>query len=310
MSKVKVSRYFTIPIKLLVILVCIWYLGRSVAKIDYTIFRLRLILPFFVFTLSYFLTTLLMSKNWHLILNMLDNTKRGFPDIASIYFRTAIAKYIPSNMLHYVGRHFLGKQINFSHHTIMSSNLLEALFAIVSAAIIVSLSLNTGILRLPVTLQGHRLKFEYLALICLVISTLLPFLYVRIKTKKSLLTSNLFVIKKFFYIIINYVLFFTSAGLIFFGVFFVLSLTETSLSSIIFYISIYTCSWVFGFITPGAPGGIGVRESIMVILLSDSIGAGHALTGSLLFRVITISGEFIGYFLAETKIFKDPVKAN
>ena len=107
----------------------------------------------------------------------------------------------------------------------------------------------------------------------------------------------------------NYILFFILTGLIFFGVFYILD-PGSSFSSVIEYIAIYSCAWIFGFITPGAPGGIGVRESIMVVLLSDKIGAGNALSGALLFRGITISGEVVGYLLAGTKIFKDPVKTS
>lgn len=60
-------------------------------------------------------------------------------------------------------------------------------------------------------------------------------------------------------------------------------------------VSVMSLSWVIGYVTPGASTGIGVREAIFTILLSD-LTAGVAPLIAVCYRIITIFGDLI-YFL-------------
>ncbi len=53
----------------------------------------------------------------------------------------------------------------------------------------------------------------------------------------------------------------------------------------------YTAAWFLGTITPGASGGIGVREAALVFLLGGIIGEADAVTLAVAMRVLTISGD-------------------
>lgn len=68
----------------------------------------------------------------------------------------------------------------------------------------------------------------------------------------------------------------------------------------------YIISWVFGFAVPGAPGGIGVREMALTLLLSPVIGRDVTAVLSVLHRMITIIGDFAAYLLQ--KRLKDGMK--
>ena len=46
-----------------------------------------------------------------------------------------------------------------------------------------------------------------------------------------------------------------------------------------------------GFVTIGAPGGIGVRESVLLMLLSGTLGEGHVLVAALFLRIISILAD-------------------
>jgi len=58
-------------------------------------------------------------------------------------------------------------------------------------------------------------------------------------------------------------------------------------------VSLYSVAWIVGALTPGAPGGIGVREAILIEGLTPLWGAGEAVAGALAFRVVTVATDVI-----------------
>lgn len=52
-----------------------------------------------------------------------------------------------------------------------------------------------------------------------------------------------------------------------------------------------TASWLISFFTPGAPAGIGVREFILVSLISVDYGQSLAVESALAFRGISVLGD-------------------
>ncbi len=56
-------------------------------------------------------------------------------------------------------------------------------------------------------------------------------------------------------------------------------------------IPVFVIAWTIGFVMPGAPGGIGMREGLIVLGLGLTLGEGVALTVALLHRAISICGD-------------------
>ncbi|MES9970924.1 MAG: hypothetical protein ABW092_12895, partial [Candidatus Thiodiazotropha sp.] len=63
-------------------------------------------------------------------------------------------------------------------------------------------------------------------------------------------------------------------------------------------LSAFAIAWSVGFLTPGAPSGIGIREAILILLLSPLAGEANALILALLFRLVTIAGDTLFYFIS------------
>jgi uncharacterized membrane protein YbhN (UPF0104 family) len=59
-----------------------------------------------------------------------------------------------------------------------------------------------------------------------------------------------------------------------------------------FFVS--SLSWLIGFLIIGAPGGLGVRESVFTGLLSASIGTSTALSLAIASRMIFVTVDFLG----------------
>lgn len=57
----------------------------------------------------------------------------------------------------------------------------------------------------------------------------------------------------------------------------------------------FSLSWLLGFMTPGAPAGLGTREGIMLMLLQGASNAETLVTFVLLARVVTMVGDVISF---------------
>ncbi len=60
---------------------------------------------------------------------------------------------------------------------------------------------------------------------------------------------------------------------------------------------IFAVAWIAGFLTPGAPGGLGVREAILVAALGPLYGEGMALALALTLRAVTTAGDGLGFLM-------------
>lgn len=64
---------------------------------------------------------------------------------------------------------------------------------------------------------------------------------------------------------------------------------------------LFSFAWLAGYLMPGAPGGLGVRESMMVLLLSPVFGSGVAVGLGITLRLTTTVGDgvalLIGMFI-------------
>ena len=68
---------------------------------------------------------------------------------------------------------------------------------------------------------------------------------------------------------------------------------------------VFAVAWVIGFVTLISPGGLGVREAVLLAGLTPAYGAGTALGIAILYRLVTSLGDGIGFvagFIAEKRL--------
>ena len=61
---------------------------------------------------------------------------------------------------------------------------------------------------------------------------------------------------------------------------------------------IFVVAWIAGFVVPGAPGGVGIRDGILAVGLGLFIGQGAGLTVALLHRGVSVAGDVIVFLTA------------
>jgi uncharacterized membrane protein YbhN (UPF0104 family) len=60
----------------------------------------------------------------------------------------------------------------------------------------------------------------------------------------------------------------------------------------------YVIAWLIGLVTPGAPAGVGIRETVLFFLLRHALGQADLLEIILIGRLVTAAGDLIFFLVA------------
>lgn len=245
------------------------------------------ILPLLLFL--NFISVLLGIYTWHSIL--LNYTSRQFPFIASYYYfaKTEIAKYLPGNVFHIIGRQALASNIGISQLQMGKTSLLFSLLLL--AGTVFSSTLFT--------LFSKSVPQYILTL--MILGCILTMIVIIVMYKSFHLTKK---------VKLNII---ATIGVTLQGIMLASIILYQEQNFTIYdfflYTSTYIISWLIGFITPGASGGLGVREGAFITIvhfLHLSISSEIILFSVLLVRVINIGIDIILYL--STFILKSKLK--
>lgn len=209
------------------------------------------------------------------------------------FLQTNIAKYLPSNLLHLYGRTLAAKSIGVPTGAASLSVILDSLLVIASGWIL-------GLLSVPK--QGALAAGLGLTAILMIIHPKsLRFFMSRIKLpfKKQSASDPIPEIKKYpLNLLLGEILYVLLRGIAF--VFTVLAITHVPWEQMPRLISVYTIAWLMGYLTPGAPGGLGVYEITLIGLLDHTTNLQQAeLLGAVaISRLVGTLAEMIGAFTA------------
>lgn len=237
-------------------------------------------------------SVVVLSIGWNKILNKLTKIDIKYTDTMSIYIKTNLAKYIPGNVMQFLGRNLLGNQYGMEQKNLTLSTIYElAILAFIGFTMILVTNQIESIIRfIP---KNYILMIIVLGLILFII-TLILYAKGKIKLSKIELID---VIKVFKASAIYYLI-----ALIFMGISFVIVMLtvyehNANIINMISWIGIFILGWFIGFITPGAPGGVGIREAILLAYMNKIIPSQFILEAILIHRVITIISDIIIYIV-------------
>lgn len=226
---------------------------------------------------------------WHLMLK--HYAKKSFPFFASYYYfsKTEIAKYIPGNIFHFIGRQALAVKIGILQVEMAKISLLLSFLLLTGTLLTSTLFalLSEGVPSIILVLMGLS---SIISLIVLV------YMYPSFPLSKKI-SMNL-------YLALSIALQGILLAII------VMHQSESfSINLFFLCISIYTVSWLIGFVTPGASGGLGVREGTFIAIISYlqvDIPSDIIIFSVLLVRLINIVVD-VGLYLSTT-IFEKKIK--
>ncbi len=238
---------------------------------------------------AYMFSNFLLSFAWKYLLALSGFRKISHSRCHIIYGRTQISKYIPGNIFHFVGRYFLGKKAGIPNTVLMTSTFNEniGLFVVASVITIISYALN-GVSEIG-GISLYRISFFSGS--SFILGYLGYYYFIRNKLALSPISTK----TNLFRVGTCYTAFFVIFATV--GVVITLMIAPEAIQGNVYYIfMIFISSWVLGYMTPGAPAGVGVREAVIILLLGPLTGEGECLIIAFLFRFITVAGDLF-YFL-------------
>ncbi len=78
------------------------------------------------------------------------------------------------------------------------------------------------------------------------------------------------------------------------------ALYAVPVSSLPFYAGTFTVAWAAGFVVVYAPGGLGIREAVIVLILGSHLGVGEAIVLAASSRIVFTVVDFVGGVVALT----------
>lgn len=250
------------------------------------------------------LTALFSVSGWHILLRQLGQS-RGFLPVARTFCITQIAKYLPGNVGHHIGRVALAKSsLHISPGTTLVSILQESALACL-AALLISLigslvvfpDIHDG-LQIPL-LQGLGTNLTGILGLALLVGMTALFI-VNLWRPRLSGTSNRITDwmlkaapswRAVSLALPSYLAIYILNGIALFAI--AMSVTSVAWTDLLILTTAYSLSWTIGFLLPGAPGGLGVREAALAFLLGGTFLPETIFLLSVLSRVSTVFADFL-----------------
>lgn len=203
-----------------------------------------------------------------------------------------LARYIPGNVAHYASRNIIGIKYNLQQETMVLASVMEiVLVVLVGGMIIISLMYADVKLVVSNILMEYKIPMPMLCiLVILIVSVGIAFIFCYCKKRKYRISSRQ--IAKSIKSIIIYTLF-HFINVVVFGIMIIIIFEHGSLEQIVSLGGCYLSAWIIGMLTPGAPGGIGIREYVLLFLLKNQLAEDIILQLAVLMRIITVGGDIV-----------------
>jgi uncharacterized membrane protein YbhN (UPF0104 family) len=236
---------------------------------------------------------------WHLWLSAIREPSR--PQVAIALFAISqFAKYVPGGIAHHIARVALGKRHGLGTPGMVITIALEQSCALMAGIVIAA----TALAFIGPSLAGIALPSPLRLSLIALIALLVPLACVWLigESRPAILDSWLgprrIAHPRLGTLLSCFLLY--CAGLANSG--WNIDLLARYLlgapkSDVLLAIGVFAVSWVAGFITLVAPGGIGVREAVLLAGLTPAYGPGTALAVAVAYRVVTSVGDGIAFLL-------------
>lgn len=222
----------------------------------------------FIAAFGCFAAVIGLALGWGLLLRgLLPTVRMGYSVRA--YALSLPGKYLPGNVVHFGFRHWMGLRAGLSHQQLGFATLLESMILIAVALLMVGLAPMPRI----TTIFGTELPTGWAGCLLGIAAFVSAWMY----TKRARALVHLCA--------------YTGCAFLYFA------LTTLALAtllgepeSVVSVLSPVSLSWVAGFLVVGAPGGIGIRESVLFQTLAPR-SAESVPAAIIVFRLTLIAAD-------------------
>ena len=225
---------------------------------------------------AYAAADVLLAVAWRALLQG-QGTEAGLAWSIRTHGVSQLSKYLPGNVMHLASRQLLGASAGVPHAVLARSSLLE-LAGLAAAGLLL------GLPALPLVEVGLSQWITPAAGAAIILLALAA-----ARTIAGARTAR---------VLGCHLLFLLVASLSFTTLLVLLAPGAGGSLSWPAACGAYAAAWLAGFVTPGAPAGLGVREAVLVILLGGHAAEPDLLAAVVLSRAVTALGDTIFFGVA------------
>jgi uncharacterized membrane protein YbhN (UPF0104 family) len=250
-----------------------------------------------VFSMLIYVSTYIISAlAWQRILLALGGYLRAAHALR-VLMLSQIAKYLPGNVAHHIGRVALARGAGVATDVAIGSMLLETLLVIAAGAV-ASLPAFALLRRIVAqrwtaadsVLNGAAIPAAFL--LFLVVCTLAAWYWCRRRPNPIARSPRAFGALAIAWC--GYCLSFVLGGS---ALFLVCSAISVAPGPWMATLGVYAAAWLLGFLVPGSPAGLGVREVVLLLGLTPIYGASSATMATGLLRLVTVAGDGLAFLV-------------
>jgi len=253
-----------------------------------------------VVTVAVMASLLLSCIGWTIWLSFFSKKRVRVLPTYSVYVKSNIAKYLPGNVGHYAMRQLYGASLGIKQKELLFSSVLE-IFCMALTALILSLILARDVF---FTFMHDAFQRAWVLPVVIIVIAALVTGGIIFMRRKNISFSEVmdYLRQKAFRLSLIAVIGIIVCNLMIFGTtLLLLFITIGNVSGVnsLLIISAGIVSWLIGFITPGVPGGIGVREAVMLLMLSPFIAEEIVLYVAVVQRVAFIFSDVLSWIVGK-----------
>ena len=217
---------------------------------------------------------------WQLMLKTAGRAPIGLS--TGIFALTQLGKYLPGNVMHFVFRFALTRASGAPRPAVLAASGLEPWILLCAALALLAILGGTD---WPAHFDWPGwLAWLLPAVAVLALGFVIPWLRARLPGAGM----NLLALMPSFLLQAGFLL----GSALLFGV--LLALFDgTDAVPLAIVVAASVLAWLAGFVTPGSPGGLGVREVVLSLALAGWVEPAVAVSAAAAFRVLTIAGDLL-----------------
>lgn len=233
-------------------------------------------------SLAYAACGFFLALIWWLALRAAGCRSVSASQASSVFLSSQLGKYLPGNVGHFAARHVLSRRHGVSHRTLVAATLLESLLLVIAAGTLTILTIR------PMLSAGLAPMLESIWLVPVAAAIALV-LGLALARRRHWLRAGPGLPRQGMELGaalgLAFSFFLASSGC------FMLISSALAGDGFVLLVPWVAAAWLLGFLVPGAPGGLGIREFVLVLGLTPLIGEAQAALDALLFRLVTIGGD-------------------
>lgn len=232
-----------------------------------------------------------------------QNHSFSIVQLSSIFLISQIGKYLPGNVMQHVGLVYFLTKNNIPSVTATSVVVLQNLWTLIVSGFLSFLALfyflpqdNT----IQVFFSEYKMYLYFFPLLLLT-PWLLIYLYQNwipaIWKEKFFRNTNILYLslsQGIYVTALNFLSFVLVGSLLYFQSVYLFGMQDQDYSR---YIFLFSLSWIVGFLIPGAPAGVGIREFLILILFTPLVGESVAVGLGITMRFTTTLGDGLGFWI-------------